>query len=154
MPAKAATALTALLLVFGAAPGALADMPDQRGLFFGHSMPLMSQERIPTMNDAPTQKAVVASQLELLQKAFFCRGGITDGTIWLKLTEPGGKRIHINLEHITSVRSDTQVPGARAQLDLTSGKFQGVQEDIEEVMQLISAASSARESGDNTLGRH
>jgi uncharacterized protein YlzI (FlbEa/FlbD family) len=68
----------------------------------------------------------------------------------VKLTELGGKRIHINLEHITSVRSDTQVPGARAQLDLTSGKFQGVQEDIEEVMQLISAASGARENDDNT----
>jgi uncharacterized protein YlzI (FlbEa/FlbD family) len=92
----------------------------------------------------------VASQLDLLQKVFFCRGGITGGTVWVKLTEPGGKRIHINLEHITSVRSDTQVPGARAQLDLTSGKFQGVQEDIEEVMQLILAASSALESDDNT----
>jgi uncharacterized protein YlzI (FlbEa/FlbD family) len=145
MPAKTATAVTALLLVLGAAPGALADMPNQRGSFSGHSLPLMSQERILTMNDAPTQEA-----LGLLQRAFFCRGGITGGTVWVKLTEPGGKRIHINLEHITSVRSDTQVPGARAQLDLTSGKFQGVQEDIEEVMQLISAASTARENDDNT----
>jgi len=33
MPAKAATAVTALLIVFGAVPGALADMPNQRGLF-------------------------------------------------------------------------------------------------------------------------
>jgi len=59
-------------------------------------------------------------------------------TAWIKLTEPGGKPIHINVEHVTSVRSDTQIPGAKAQLDLTSGKFQGVQEDVERVMQLIS----------------
>ena len=61
------------------------------------------------------------------------------------MTEPGGKLIHINVEHVTSVRSDTQVPGARAQLDLTSGKFQGVQESIEQIMQLISATAGARE---------
>ena len=142
MPAKAATAVTALLIVFGAVPGALADMPNQRGLFAEHSVPLVSH--------AAPKEAVVASQFDLFQRAFFCRGGIAGGTVWLKLTEPGGKAIHINLEHVTSVRSDTQVPGARAQLDLTSGKFQGVQEDIEQVMQLISAASSARENDDNT----
>src|SRR2546430_2474524 len=28
-------------------------------------------------------------------------------TAWIKLTEPGGKPIHINAEHVTSVRSDT-----------------------------------------------
>src|SRR6266700_639357 len=67
-------------------------------------------------------------------------------TAWIKLTEPGGKLIHINVEHVTSVRSDTQIPGARAQLDLTSGKFQGVQENVEQVMQLISAAPGAREN--------
>jgi hypothetical protein len=49
------------------------------------------------------------------------------------------------VEHVTSVRSDTQIPGARAQLDLTSGKFQGVQEDVEQVMQLISTPG-AREN--------
>jgi hypothetical protein len=49
------------------------------------------------------------------------------------------------VEHVTSVRTDTQIPGARAQLDLTSGKFQGVQEDIEQVMQLISTPG-AREN--------
>jgi uncharacterized protein YlzI (FlbEa/FlbD family) len=64
----------------------------------------------------------------------------------IKLTEPGGKPIHINVEHVTSVRSDTQIPGARTQLDLTSGKFQGVQENVEQVMQLISATPGAREN--------
>src|SRR5262249_43969628 len=96
---------------------------NQLDSFSGYSLPLMSHGSIPGMNDAPTQQALVPSQLGLLQRAFFCRGGVTGGTVWVKLTKPGGKRIHINLEHITSVRSDTQVPGGRAQLDLTSGKF-------------------------------
>jgi len=61
---------------------------------------------------------------------------------------PGGKLIHISVEHVTSVRSDTQIPGARAQLDLTSGKFQGVQENVEQVIQLISVAPGARENGE------
>jgi hypothetical protein len=33
---------------------------------------------------------------------------------------------------------------------MASGKFQGVQEDVEEVMQLISAAWGGREIEDNT----
>jgi hypothetical protein len=117
MPRKATSALAALL-VFGAASVVLAD----------------------TASSA-------ASQLALAQSPSFCRGGITGRTmIWIKLTEPGGKLIHINVEHVTSVRSDTQIPGARAQLDLTSGKFQGVQENVEQVMQLISATPGAREN--------
>jgi hypothetical protein len=81
----------------------------------------------------------------------FGRGGITGRTmVWIKLTEPGGKLIHINVEQVTSVRSDTQIPGARAQLDLASGKFQGVLENVDQVMQLISATSDARENDENT----
>jgi uncharacterized protein YlzI (FlbEa/FlbD family) len=60
---------------------------------------------------------------------------------WIKLTEPGGKLIHINVEQVTSVRSDTQIPGAKAQIDLTSGKFQGVQENVDQVMELITATA-------------
>jgi hypothetical protein len=70
--------------------------------------------------------------------------------VWIKLTEPGGKLIHINVEQVTSVRADTQIPGARAQLDLASGKFQGVQENVEQIMQLISAISGARENDETT----
>jgi hypothetical protein len=55
--------------------------------------------------------------------------------------------IYINLEQVTSIRSDTQVLGANAQLDLVSGKFQGVLEDVEQVMQLITAAA-ARVNGE------
>ena len=58
------------------------------------------------------------------------------------------QRAAVNVEHVTSVRSDTQIPGARAQLDLTSGKFQGVQENVEQIMQLISATSGAHENGE------
>ena len=57
------------------------------------------------------------------------------------MTEPGGKPIHINVEHVTSVRSTTLVPGAESQLDLASGKFQGVQENVDQVMQLITATA-------------
>jgi hypothetical protein len=88
------------------------------------------------------EKASLApSQLAL------ARGGTTGRTmVWIKLTEPSGKLIFINVEHVTSVRSDTQIPGARAQLDLTSGKFQGVQENVEQVMQLISATPGSGEN--------
>jgi hypothetical protein len=83
----------------------------------------------------------------LAASAPFCRDGIAvRSRIWIKLTEPGGKLIHVNVEHVTSVRSDTLIPGARAQLDLTSGKFQGVQETIDEIMALISPVSGAREN--------
>jgi hypothetical protein len=54
------------------------------------------------------------------------------------------------VEHVTSVRSDTQIPGVRAQLDLTSGKFQGVQENVEQIMQLISPTLGGRENDENT----
>src|SRR5215510_7136902 len=59
------------------------------------------------------------------------------------LSTPGGGAIHINVEQVTSVRSDTQIPGAKAQLDLASGKLQGVVENVERVMQLIVVAASA-----------
>jgi uncharacterized protein YlzI (FlbEa/FlbD family) len=155
MVLKAAAALTALVLVFGAAPRLLADMPNRtgsHGLSAERWMPMVSNARFAAVNDAASDKeSFAASELALLQRAFFCSSGATGGmAVWIKLTEPGGKPIHINLEHITSVRTATQVPGARAQLDLASGKFQGVQEDVEEIMQLISAASGARESNGST----
>src|SRR5215468_6446765 len=81
------------------------------------------------------------------QSAPFRRDGIAGRSrVWIRLTEPGGKSIHINLGHVTTVRSDTQIPGAKAQLDLTSGKFQGVQESVEQVMRLILATPGAAEN--------
>jgi hypothetical protein len=154
MPRKATTALAALL-VFGTASVVLADTnrPDYHGLFAQRPMSMMSNGRTGAVNDAAKpftteeEASFVASQFALVQSAPFCRGGITGRTMpWIKLIEPGGKLIHINVEQVTSVRSDTQIPGARAQLDLASGKFQGVQENVEQVMQLISATSGAREN--------
>ena len=71
-------------------------------------------------------------------------------TAWIKLTEPGGKPIHINVEHVTSVRSTTLIRGAESQLDLASGKFQGVQENVDQVMQLIIAAAGDQIAGIET----
>ena len=120
MSRKAAAALV-VLLVLGAASAVRADADDR----------------------------IAASRLAAGRSAPICRDGIAvRSRAWIKLTEPGGKLIHINVEHVTSVRSDTQIPGARAQLDLTSGKFQGVQETIDEIMALISPAPDARENGE------
>jgi hypothetical protein len=91
----------------------------------------------------------VPPQLSLVPSALVCHHGITDSTmVWIKLTTPSGGLIYINLEQVTSIRSDTQVLGANAQLDLVSGKFQGVLEDVEQVMQLITAAAAARVNGE------
>jgi hypothetical protein len=87
----------------------------------------------------------VAPQLRLALTAPPCRLGVTDRTMaWIELTEPGGNLIHVNVEQVTSVRSGTQIPGAKAQLDFVSGKLQGVQENVDHVMQLIAATASTR----------
>jgi hypothetical protein len=89
------------------------------------------------------------SQLAPVPNAPFCRGGIASRRMpWIRLTGPSGNPIHVNVEQITSVRSDTDIPGARAQLDLSSGKFQGVQENVEQIMRLISATSGACENNE------
>src|SRR5262245_37957960 len=99
--------------------------------------------------DADNRSA--ASRLAVERSAPFCRDRIAGRSrAWIRLTEPGGKLIHINVEHVTAVRSDTQIPGARAQLDLTSGKFQGVQENVEQVMQLILAIPGAPENDETS----
>src|SRR6266436_5680556 len=149
MPRKATMALAALL-VFGTASVVGADAnnrTDYHGSFAQRPVSMMSNGCTGAVNDAAKpftaeeKASFTASQLAL------ARGGTTGRTMaWINLTEPGGELIHINVEHVTSVRSDTQIPGARAQLDLTSGKFQGVQENVEQVMQLISATPGAREN--------
>jgi uncharacterized protein YlzI (FlbEa/FlbD family) len=152
MSRKVASTL-AVLLVFGTASAALADAnnrTDYLGSFGQRPVSMIGRTR--AVNDAAepftTEKNVsfAASQPALAQTPPFRRGITGKTSVWIKLTEPGGNRIHINLEHITSIRSATLIPSARAQLDLTSGKFQGVQESIEQVMKLISAASGAREN--------
>jgi uncharacterized protein YlzI (FlbEa/FlbD family) len=65
---------------------------------------------------------------------------------WIKLTAPGGEPVHINVDQIASVRLDSEMSGANTQVDLASGKFQRVRENVEQVMQLISATSDAQEN--------
>jgi hypothetical protein len=91
-------------------------------------------------------KLLATSQLIRMQglPSYPC-GVATRPRPWIKLTGPGGKPIHISVEQITSVRSDTEIPGSRTILDLTSGKFQAVQESVEQVMALIAATSATRE---------
>src|SRR6516162_4263223 len=153
MSRKAATTLAALL-VFGTASTVLADANNRTDYLgsFGRPVSMMSNGRTGAVNDAAkpftTEKnaSFARSRPALAQIAPFHRGITGKTSVWIKLTEPGGNLIHINLEHITSVRSATLIPSARAQLDLTSGKFQGVQESVEQVMQLISTVSGTREN--------
>jgi len=84
----------------------------------------------------------------LVPRAWCSRGRSAGRTKpWLRLTGPRGEPVYINMEQITSIRSDAEISGAKTQLEFTSGKFQRVQEDVEQVMRLISAASEAQESG-------
>ena len=151
MPRKATTAL-AVLLVFGTASVVLADTHDRtddHGSLAQRPVSMMSNGRTGGVNDAVkpfTTEKKASFAAALAQSAPFCRGITGKTIVWIKLTEPGGNLIHINLEHITSIRSATLIPKARAQLDFTSGKFQGVQESVEQVMQLISTAPGAREN--------
>jgi uncharacterized protein YlzI (FlbEa/FlbD family) len=147
MPRKATTALAALL-VFGAASVVWADANSRTdGSFAQRPVSMVSNGRTGAVNDAAKSFTTEERDSFAASQLAPARGGTTGRmTAWIKLTEPGGKPIHINVEHVTSVRSDTQIPGARAQLDLTSGKFQAVQENVEQVMQLISATPGAREN--------
>jgi hypothetical protein len=153
MPRKATAAL-AVLLLFGSASVVGADANkriDAHGSFAQGHVSTISSGRTGAGNGAAKSLAAeeaasfAASELAPAPSPPFCRG-MRKTIVWIKLTEPGGKLIHINVNHVTSIRSDTQVPGARAQIDLTSGKFQGVQESAEQVMQLILADPGGRET--------
>ena len=141
MPHKATAALAAVLFFGGASVVCADDNSQINGSFAQPPVAIVSNGHTAANE---TAKPFTTEEGPLLAPSQ--RDGTTGRTTaWVRLTEPGGKPIHINVEHVTSVRADTQIPGARAQLDLTSGKFQGVQEDIEQVMQLISTPG-AREN--------
>jgi hypothetical protein len=148
---RKAAATLAVLLAFGTASAALADADSETVYSALLERPAsMSTGRIGVLNDVAKPLRIeenassAASKLRVVESAALRRDGIAGRSrVWIRLTEPGGKSIHINLEHVTAVRSDTQIPGARAQLDLTSGKFQAVQENVEQVMQLIFATQGA-----------
>src|SRR5262249_42694949 len=155
---KAAPTLVVLLFL-GAASAALtcANSQTAYGALAEQPASMMATDRTRVLNDAAKPFSVAqnassgASELRVLQSAPFPRNGVAGRSrAWIRLTEPGGKLIHINVEHVTAVRSDTQIPGARAQLDLTSGKFQGVQENIEQIMQLILAIPVAPENDEQS----
>jgi uncharacterized protein YlzI (FlbEa/FlbD family) len=135
---KATTAL-ATVLFFGTPSVLWADANHQMdGSFAQCPMVIVSNCRTAVNEAAKPFTTEERPSFAASQPAIARHNTTARTTAWIKLTEPGGKPIHINVEHVTSVRADTQIPGARAQLDLTSGKFQGVQEDVEQVMQLIS----------------
>jgi len=143
----------AVLLVFSTASTVFAganNPADYPGSFEQRPVSMMSNDRTRAVNkvaEFATEKnaSFTAPQPAFAQRPPF-RPGITNKTIvWIKLTEPGGSLIHINLEHVTSVRSATLIPSARAQLELTSGKFSR-SAGKRRVMQLISTVPSAREN--------
>jgi hypothetical protein len=146
MSIKPKTVLVAVAL-FGSALSAFAD--DNFGNDqFGSTNPRRAVPVAKSNRAAmPADKAetwFVPAQPALLPAVPLCRLPLTDGTmVWVTLTTPGGGAIHVNVEQVTSVRSDTQIPGAKAQLDLASGKLQGVVENAERVMQLIAVAAGA-----------
>ena len=154
MPCKATTALI-VLLIFGFPSVVLADINNRAGhhhLFVQRPVATMSNGHISrAVNDAAkpftAEEGGSFAASPLVPSTLFCRGGSSGRTKpWIKLTGPGGEPVHINVEQITSVKSDTEISGARTQLDLASGKFQRVKENVEQVMQLISAAPGAREN--------
>ena len=155
MLSKIRTVLSALLF-FGLASSALAGS-HTRGGYFYHDLiasrravsVALSLDRAGVLGRtagpviAEEKGRVAVPRPAVVQSASVCRA-ISGTLVWIKLTAPGGGPIHINVEQVTSVRSDTQILGANAQLDLTSGKFQGVREDVDQVMQMITAAAGVR----------
>jgi uncharacterized protein YlzI (FlbEa/FlbD family) len=162
MPCMASAALVAQL-VFGFRSVVLADTNNwtgHHGLFVQRPMSTMLNGRTWAVNDAAKpfnaeEKGSFAAS-PLVPSAPFCRGGGSGRTKpwikkpWIKLTEPGGEPVHVNVEQIASIRSVTEIPGVRTQLDLASGKFQRVQETVEHVMRLISASSDAQENDETS----
>src|SRR5262245_28397925 len=145
MPSKTKMAL-ATLLVLGSASVVLADSNDRTD---HHGSAALRAVSVTMSNDHIKGVNHAVKPFTAEEKAWFAgpqlghvQSAITGRTMaWIKLTEPGGKPIHINVEHVTSVRSTTLIRGAESQLDLASGKFQGVQENVDQVIQLIAATA-------------
>jgi endonuclease/exonuclease/phosphatase family metal-dependent hydrolase len=107
MPHKTTAALAAVLF-FGGASVVWADDNSQiNGSFAQQPVAIVSNGRT-AVNQAA--KAFPTEEEPLLAPSQ--RDGTTGRTTaWVRLTEPGGKPIHINVEHVTSVRADTQISG-------------------------------------------
>ena len=103
----------AVLFTFISASAVLAEAnnrTDYPGPLGQRPVSMMSNGRTGVVNDAgkpfTSEKngLFARSQPDLVQSALFRRGTTSETIVWIKLTEPGGKLIHINLEHVTSVR--------------------------------------------------
>jgi hypothetical protein len=137
------------LLVLGFPLVVWADTNDRTGHHGLFVMSTMLNGRTKAVNDAAkpfnAEQTGTFAASPLVPSAALCRGGNSGGQKpWIELTDPGGAPVHINVEQIASVRSDTEIPGAKTALDLASGKFQRVRENVEQVMQSISAVPDAR----------
>jgi uncharacterized protein YlzI (FlbEa/FlbD family) len=155
MSCKVAPALAALL-VFCSSPIAL---PDAGNRETNHAA--VVKRPASTASDRATEAVSYAARTHtsdekeafaaspLVRCARSGRGAGRGKTkLWIKLTAPAGEPVHINVDQIASVRSDTEMSGANTQVDLASGKFQRVRENVEQVMQLISTTSDALENDD------
>jgi len=115
MPCKAPTALIALL-VFGFPSAVFAETNNRAGhhrLFVQRPVAMMSNSRTRPVDDAAKaftaedKGAFAASQL--VPNVPFGRGGSSGGTKrWIKLTGASGEPVHINVEQVSSVRSDSE----------------------------------------------
>lgn len=153
---KAATASSALL-VFCLASPVWADgvAPVHRhAVSVKRAVSTMSGRPIGAVNAAArtfaTDQERATAALPLVPGVRFGRGASAGKTKpWIKLTSPLGDPVYVNMQQMVSVRPDTEISGAKTQIDFTSGKFQRVHEDVEQVMLLISAASDSQ-GGDET----
>ena len=113
MSRKATRALAAVLF-FCTTSVVWADGNNQNnGLFAQRPMAIASNGRTSVNEVAKPFTTEEKPSLAASQPASARDGTTGRTTAWIKLTEPGGKPIHINVEHVTSVRSDTQIPGPK-----------------------------------------
>jgi len=155
MCCKVATALVALLF-FCFAPGVLPEVANRethhvavvkRPASTGSGHPTEAVNYAARPFTADEKEAFAASPLVLCARS--SRDAASGRTKpWIKLTAPGGEPVHINVDQIASVRHDTEMLGANTEVNLANGKFQRVRENVEQVMQLISATSDAQGNED------
>jgi len=111
---RKATRVLAAVLFFCTTSVVWADGNNQNnGLFAQCPMAIASNGRTSVNEVAKPFTTEERPSLAASQPASARDGTTGRTTAWIKLTEPGGKPIHINVEHVTSVRSDTQIPGPK-----------------------------------------
>ena len=135
MSGKTKTVMAALFF-FGSASAVLADTDNRTDHHESAARRAvsvtMSNRRVAVASHAvkpsiPENKVGLAPpQLVFAQRTPLCRRGIAGSTmVWIKLTEPGGKLVHINVEQVTSVRSDTQMSTSTSSVWVTRSRGRG-----------------------------